>query len=370
MTQAVEIKNHIGRAKAPANIALIKYMGKKNAASNLPANASLSLTLNELCTLAEVRRVEERVGQKGDVRARWISELPEICGNKSLDWKVPLLSEKGEKRILSHLSRLLGEFPPLLQRWDILSDVSGKFELRTANSFPQGAGLASSASSFAAVTMATLDAIVLDKNQLRQVWEREVDFKVQVAELSRKGSGSSCRSFLGPWVAWEKEEVELLAEPLKANFPSMIDFVLIVSSEEKVISSSEAHQRVTTSPLWGGRVGRANERFLLMKEALGGKDFMSLSKISWEEFWEMHSLFHTARPNFTYWRPETLAILNTLFDEKEKTPFPLIVTMDAGANVHVLVLEKDERFWTNRFETIFPDVQILRDTQGQGASFY
>ena len=205
-------------AKAPSNIALIKYMGKKDSEKNLPSNGSLSMTLESLCSYVEVKRVEQGQGE-----VIWTGESP------LEDFRCPVLDEKAILRVKNHVQKVFAEVP---------SDLDFKefdWEIRSANTFPSGAGIASSASSFAALTLAV--SAHLDSNC------------ETVSSLSREGSGSSCRSFEGPFVKWEDETIS----KVESKMDPASDLVMIVSSKQKKVSSSEAHKRVVASPLWEGQ---------------------------------------------------------------------------------------------------------------------
>lgn len=288
-------------ASAPSNIALIKYMGKLDAAHNLPTNSSLSLTLDELRTYV-------RITLKEDLQSdQWAPLSRE--GLVAIE-----LSEKSIQRFLKH-------FQNLKQEWGIQKF----FLVESANNFPADCGLASSASSFAALTKAAVEAF-------QKLAPREDIGLVEQAEYSRKGSGSSCRSFFGPFALWHKEGVR----PLEFPIGSILHQVMVVESGKKHVSSSEAHRRVTHSPLFDGRPLRAEKRLAELFEAFRTNNWSNAFEICWTEFWDMHALFETCTPSFGYMEPGTMDVLRevrSLWREENDGP---IVTMDAGANVHLL----------------------------------
>jgi diphosphomevalonate decarboxylase len=123
------------------------------------------------------------------------------------------------------------------------------------------------------------------------------------------------------------------------------------------------------SPLWHGRIQRANERFVLLLGAIGRGDLAMIARESWREAWEMHSLFHTSSPPFSYFEPGTVGVLNFLtpFVEGENPP---IVTLDAGPNVHLFVKADQLPQWRARLAGAFPGghtVKVLEDRPGTGA---
>ena len=146
--------------------------------------------------------------------------------------------------------------------------------------------------------------------------------------------------------------------PVESNLPPLVDLVAVVDSGWKKISSSEAHQRVRTSPLFPGRAERARERMKELQISLSTGDFKRTAEVSYAELWDMHSLFHTSQPPFFYFVPETLAVLRWAEDRWEKTGHGPIATIDAGPNVHLLVPETERAGFRKELEKI-PGIQVL-----------
>lgn len=288
------------RASAPSNIALIKYMGKTDTAKNRPLNASLSWTLEGLRTEVEVE---------------W-SQSFKVSSWEPLDPAQEFrLSEKGSQKFLGHLERIKSEFKR-----------TENFIVRSQNNFPSDAGIASSASSFAALTMATVQAFAkIDSNfQVPSV-------KMQ-SDLSRQGSGSSCRSFYGPWSLWDQEG----ASALELGPSDLIHQVILVDSGVKTVSSSQAHVQCTTSELFKGRKDRAESRLSDLVQSLKTQDWEKSFELTWAEFWDMHALFETSKPSFGYLKPGTLKVLEHVrgcWAQEKDGP---LATLDAGPNVHLL----------------------------------
>lgn len=347
-------------ARAPSNIALIKYMGKSDSADNLPANPSLSMTLDGLHTVAEVTRT---AGVREGVS--WTPELPHGLDARR-GYVVPTLGEKGVARIARHADRVRFAAGELLPHYGLrlVEDLETRhsFSLRSANTFPSSSGIASSASSFAAITLASAMACAAEPEAFQRAWSGEPGLRRALARLSRKGSGSSCRSFEGPWVLWEDDG----AAALPASMPEMAHLVVLVSSEPKEVSSSEAHERIRSSPLWHGRVERVGKRIQALRSALENAHIPEVARIAWTEAWEMHSLFHTCAEPFTYWDPGTLEVLRWVAPQVMGED-PPIVTLDAGPNVHFIVERSRADAWKERLERNFPGRVILRDRQGAGA---
>lgn len=287
-------------AQAPSNIALIKYMGKKNSEENIPLNASLSYTLNNL--LSSVM-LEYQPGKKDF----W--EPLNIPGALKFTLSLP-----AQERFLNHLAYLKS-----------IVNYSGGFIVRSSNNFPHGSGLASSASSFAALTKCAIVA-------LSELTHTDLPSIETQAELSRKGSGSSCRSFFSPWALWENEHVKAIDLP----YTQLLHQVIVISHQEKKVPSSEAHQRIRTSPHYPTRAKRAEHNLKTLINALEAQNWINAYQICWKEFQDMHLLFSSCTSPFSYMTEQTQAALATLQKFWEREGDGPLVTMDAGPNIHLL----------------------------------
>lgn len=347
-------------ARAPSNIAIVKYMGKTDAARNLPANPSLSMTLSNLCTFVELRQATGTVASGPSAESRLVREVPEGARGEA-----PKLSDEGAAKFLRHLARAFERAPALLAESGIAARAPGDaVEIRTSNTFPAAAGVASSASSFAALTLAATAYAAADTDAFRAAYANEPALRRRLAALSREGSGSSCRSFEGPFVAWDGERTERVESALRP----LSDLVVVVSAGEKKVGSSEAHRRVRTSSHWEGRIGRAANRYADLRRALARGDFAALGEIAEADFRDMHQLFETSAPPFSYFAPGTEAVLDYLESLPEYAS-AVAVTMDAGPNVHVIVHQSEEEHWRRTLAARFPEFPILVDREGTGAEF-
>jgi diphosphomevalonate decarboxylase len=344
--------------RAPSNIALIKYMGKSDSSANLPENPSLSMTLESLATW-----VSAEAGTRGS-GYRLVPEVPRGAPARA---EVPALSEAGRDKVLRHCERVRAECERLWPELGLGFAPARDLELRSANTFPQASGIASSASSFAAITLAVAASCAADRAAFCRALESGT-LRQRLASLSRQGSGSSCRSFEGPWVRWEGAEARALDAPA---LPELAHFVLLISAASKEVSSSEAHARVKSSPLWAGRTERVARRLSLLERGLAGADLASIARLAWSEAWEMHSLFHTAAEPFSYWKPGTIEALHWLAPyvsgASAEAETPPIVTMDAGPNIHVTVRRADAPLWRERLRARLGDDALLEDRPGRGA---
>lgn len=291
-------------AQAPANIALIKYMGKKDSTSNLPDNSSLSYTLDHLVSTV-------RLACHTLERDCW---QPLLQGEGAQDFN---LSLTGQERFINHLVRLKNYF-----------GYEGSFLIQSNNNFPHGSGLASSASSFAALTRCAVAA-------LSELTGKELPPVGVQAQLSRLGSGSSCRSFFTPWALWYEETVEEVTLP----YQQFVHQVLVISDKEKCVSSSEAHKRVKNSIAYDARPQRAEERLTQLVVALQAQNWPLIYSLCWDDFQDMHYLFSHCDTPFSYITQQSLdalTLLRQLWEQKGDGP---IVTMDAGPNIHLLYRE-------------------------------
>jgi len=287
-------------ATAPSNIALIKYMGKKDVSKNLPDNPSLSYTLPHLVTKVEIEKSDLDEDVWEPLKEEGFFELR--------------LGPNEAERYLKHFQFLKKKF-----------EISGFYKVRSANNFPENCGLASSASSFAALTKTAAVAFC-------DMTDRELLSPEEMGGLSRLGSGSSCRSFLEPWCVWSDETV------FKMDFPykKLIHMVVMSDAERKKVSSSQAHKNVQSSLLYEGREERATLRMGLLTQALGNQNWKQAYELCWAEFWDMHALFETSSPSFGYMNGGTFSVLKfakAIWRQIDDGP---LVTMDAGPNVHLL----------------------------------
>ncbi len=322
---------------APSNIALIKYMGKSDSAVNRPTNASLSWTLENLRTYVRIQKSETLTSDQWSAFQR--NDLRPIE-----------LSKKGQEKFLNFFTLLKKEFK-----------LSGFYQIESANNFPSDCGLASSASSFAALTKCAHE-VYLSESQLKA---KPYTAK-ELSKLSQKGSGSSCRLFFSPWGLWHDSGAEDIQLPVK----KMLDMVILCDESIKSVSSSEAHKLVLTSEHFKGRPERATERLQNLISALRENQWMKAYQICWNEFWDMHNLFHTSNPAFMYMNGPTMDVLNQLNRDWTKLNDGPLVTMDAGSNIHLLfrdnqteLYQKIQNQWINKYN-IWTD-SGLQKSQGQ-----
>ncbi|GHU11791.1 diphosphomevalonate decarboxylase [Alphaproteobacteria bacterium] len=335
------VKQSSWTAKAPSNIALIKYMGKKE--NNVPLNASLSYTLDGFITEVSLELTFECDKYVGDMQLsnqsidRFINHLKYIkeitnCqeffaisstntnANVTLD---PFSASPSSEMYASAIFN--AEAAAVIENARGATTVMLGKRIQRHVGFPEGAGMASSASSFAALTVCAFKAIC----DIKGTPMPSVDY---MSSVSRVGSGSSCRSFFAPWCLWRDEN----AEKIDIKISKLLHDVIIVDDKPKEISSSLAHKLVQTSLLMPGREKRVEVRLEQLILHLNNLRWDAAYQVCWEEFWDMHVLFETASPSFGYMHANTIRVLSEIRKFWKRNGDGPIVTIDAGPNVHLL----------------------------------
>ena len=288
--------------KSYANIAIIKYWGKKDPIKMIPATSSISLTLENLFTETEISFItrEEAIEKTGQA-----SDLLYINGE--------LQNEEQIKKI----AKVVNLFR---------DDRSQLVKIDTTNNMPTEAGLSSSSSGLSAAIKACNR--LFDKNLSRE----------ELAQISKFASGSSSRSFFGPIGMWDKDtgEVSEVKTDLKL---AMI--VLVLNEEKKIISSRKGMALcMETSTSFDEWIRQSEIDFENMKKYLSEGDFSKVGELTEENALRMHETTKNANPPFTYLTEKSfdaMEYVKELRKQGEKCYF----TMDAGPNVKVLCLEED-----------------------------
>jgi diphosphomevalonate decarboxylase len=285
------------RARAYANIALAKYWGKADRARNLPAVPSLSATLDGLWTEATV-----------EVRPELEADVVSVAGAPP----EPAVAER-VSAFLDHLRRREGR--------------ARHARVATRSNFPMAAGLASSASAFAALALAGSEAWGLGLTRAQQ------------SALARLGSGSAARSVFGGYVelpAAGPQPEEVAARPVCSaqRFP-LGAVVVMAASDRKAVSSRAAMIRTAeTAPYYGSWVESAPADVAAIRSALLSGDFDQVAAVAEHNCLKMHGLMLTARPPLRYWNAGTLAAMDRVA-ELRRADVRAFFTIDAGPNVVV-----------------------------------
>lgn len=301
--------------QAPSNIALIKYWGKHG--NQLPNNTSLSITLQKATTTTRLTATPLRVTDS-------------LNNGINVDFKFEGAAQPTfGSRIEKHLASLSRQMP-------YLKDF--KLAVDSSNTFPHSAGIASSASSMAALSLCLTD---LQKN-ITKYNKIENDFFRSASLLARLGSGSASRSVYGGWVTWGKSEhipgsSDEYASPLEIDkdtlFQDMGVAVMIISSKPKKLSSSIGHKLMEQHPWAQARYLQAEENLGQILKAIKSGDFDEFSRITENEALSLHSLLMTSSPEGLLMKPASLKIIEEVRHFRKNMGIPVCFTMDAGPNV-------------------------------------
>ncbi|PIY08998.1 MAG: diphosphomevalonate decarboxylase [Flexibacter sp. CG_4_10_14_3_um_filter_32_15] len=316
--------------KSPSNIALIKYWGKHGV--QLPNNPSLSFTLTNAFTETKlIYETNYQTKQEGKSKSAISLEF----------WFENQKNEKFEQKIRKFLESLL-------PTQSFLGFVHLK--IYSQNSFPHSAGIASSASSMAALALCLCD---LEKNLLNTLQNEEA-FYQKASYLARLGSGSAARSVYSniPITTWGQTESikntsDLFASPyslpIHAIFQNYQDTILIVSAEEKSVSSRTGHALMEDNPFAKTRYELAHSNLKKLITALEKGDTKTFIEVVENEAFMLHALMMCSSPPFILMETGTLTIIKKIQKYRQEKNIPICFTLDAGANVHVLYPKKYEK---------------------------
>ncbi len=309
-----------GAAFAPANIALCKYWGKRDPDLNLPVNSSLSISLGKLGTHTAVKFA------------------------------------KTADRIFLNGKPAPADFAARISNYLDLFRADGQFfEVRTKNNIPTAAGLASSASGFAALVKA-----------LDQLFGWGFNSR-ELSMLARLGSGSATRSLYDGFAVWHAgvraDGMDSYAERLGSTWPALRIGILEVSkARKKTGSTSGMNRTVETSELYESWPAQAECDFDELRTAIAAQDFPMLGKTAENNALAMHATMLAAWPPLCYWKPQTVALMQKVWQARENG-LELYFTIDAGPNLKLLFLNENQA----AVKALFPNVQIVSPFQNPKA---
>lgn len=304
-----------GIGQADVNIALCKYWGKRDPKLNLPHNSSLSITLPALGTQTQVT---------------W-SPSPSSTGLQHLTFNGQVLSP--EHATFQRTQQFLDWFP-MAHR--------GQFEVVTDNSVPTAAGLASSASGYAALVLA-----------LNQTFGWALP-ATTLSILARLGSGSATRSLYPGFAVWNKGErldgLDSYAYPLKESWPGLRIGLVEVDTSQKPIGSTQGMQATTqTCALYQQWPQQAEADLRTLTTAIEARDFATLGRTAEHNALSMHATMIATWPPIVYWQSQTLEAMQTVWALRAQG-VAVYFTMDAGPNLKLLYLQKDQACIQNAFK--------------------
>lgn len=331
--------------EAPANIALIKYWGKKEL--QIPQNPSLSFTLRKSRTTTSVK----------------ISNTL-----KKGSWKFSYEGQPKtsfEAKIQTFFNRIRSQMP-------FLDEVG--IQIDSSNNFPHSSGISSSASFYSSLALALCDL----ESQFTGKQQENNDFLKRASSLARLGSGSAARSVFGNIVTWGESELEgssnLFASPLTSNihkdFFDYHDAILVINSAAKPMSSSIGHGLMEKNPYSTSRYDKARTNFKELLLSLQSGDKASFIDIVEHEAQTLHGLILSSKGGSILLKPNTLKAIELIKNHRIETGSKCCFTLDAGPNIHLLY-PKDEKeeiqmLIQNKLEPLCENGRWIDDSIGNG----
>jgi diphosphomevalonate decarboxylase len=303
-------------AIAPSNIAFIKYWGKKDEVLRLPDNGSISMNLSGLTTTTTVEFI-------------------------------PTLSQDQvyiDKYTVENEIERVSKFLDLVRT---VAGISERAKIVSKNNFPSSTGLSSSASGFAALTLATVTAAGLE------LTEKELSI------LARQGSGSACRSIPDGFTEWlngETSETSYAVSLYPVDYWDIADVVAIVSTAKKDVPTSAGQKLIHTSPFYQTRFAGMDEKLKLAKSYLDKRDFTALGELIEAETLNMHAVMMTSYPPLLYLTPASLLLIKEIVSWR-KSGLEAYFTVNTGQDIHIICWQKD----TAKVETKLKSYGIVRD---------
>ncbi len=320
-------------AIANANIALVKYWGKRDKKLILPNNSSISVTLKDLYAHTTV---DFSKGYKEDIFV--LNGRKFRVGTEEYD-------------------KYTGLFLRLVRK---MAKTNLKAKVFSNNNFPTAAGLASSAAGFAALATAVNEALGLGLN------------KRDLSMLARRGSGSATRSIYGGFVKWRKGKKEDGTDSYAKQiadvkyWPDFRIIVCITTKEEKKIKSRAGMaQTVATCPVYNGWLKAAKEDLKNMEKAIAKKDFSLLGKTAERNCLKMHAIMMTTTPPIFYFNKTTINVMQSVL-EWRKEGAECYFSIDASPQVKIICLEKNVKKIKEKCKRFKGVKEIIVTKPGEG----
>jgi len=305
-------------ANAPSNIALVKYWGKYG--EQLPKNTSISYTLSQCKTQTKVV----------------LTQKIEAEDHFNFDIFLDGQSAPAFKPKVDTFLKRIEAYSPFLK--------SFKFEIHTQNSFPHSSGIASSASGMAALSKCIMAMEASVSPQMSKAYKDQ-----KTSFLARLGSGSACRSTGGKLVVWgQHKDIDGSSSfygidypyEVHANFRNFKDSILLIDEGQKQVSSSVGHNLMHDHPFAERRFQQADEHITKLRSILTTGKFDDFFALVESEALSLHAMMMTSMPYFILMKPNTLEVINAVWEFRRENDIPVGFTLDAGANVHLLYPEQ------------------------------
>jgi diphosphomevalonate decarboxylase len=283
-------------AVAPSNIAFVKYWGNADPRHNIPYNNSISMNLSGAHTRTTI-------------------EFDTAIASDTLIIDGAPASDQARARASRHLDRIRR-----------LRDSTAHARIVSENNFPMGTGIASSASAFAALTLAATAALGVEADER------------QLTELARLGSGSAARSVPDGFVELKAGGGNTSSFAYTLHGPEhwdLRDIVAVVSRHTKPVSSTDGHAAAETSPHFTTRLVELPQRLKLVRQAIRQRDIQALGIAAEADAISLHVVAMTSRPPIYYWVPGTVRLIQAVLGWR-RSGLPVYFTLDAGPNVHFI----------------------------------
>lgn len=319
-----------GFARAHTNIALIKYWGKTDSDLILPANDSISLTLDKFYS------------------DTYVSFSEDLHENQFFLNQIPMAPKN-----MQRINRLI-DFTK--QKFN----YHGFAKIQSYNHVPTSAGLASSASGMAALAGAAVSAL------------GGVDDLTDISRIARLGSGSASRSIFGGVVHWHRgsDHQSSYAEQIIDERHIDLNMVTVVVDrrQKKVKSTNGMAQTVETSPFYSKWVQESNASIPEMIQAIRHNDFTKIGELAEHSAAMMHATTLSAKPAFTYFAPETVKAIELVHQMRSKG-MECYFTIDAGPNVKILCQARNINRIRAYLANEFDEHQLIVARPGSGIKF-
>ena len=335
--------------RSPSNIAIIKYWGKHGL--QLPRNPSISFTLDQAYTETTLEYTPKTGADQGIALEFYFENQ---------------VNDAFKAKIVKFLESIVEIFPFLRQL---------NLVIRSRNSFPHSAGIASSASSMSALALCLCSL----EDELFGTLSSDDDFRKKSSYISRLGSGSACRSIYATMGLWgELGEVEgssnLYAIPYEENlhpvFKTFHDDILIISTGEKSVSSRAGHALMEGNIYADNRYTQARQRLHQLLISLQSGDLEEFGQITESEALTLHALMMTSNPPYILMEPNTLILINKIRSFRQESKHPIYFSLDAGPNLHVLypdsIKEVAKQFIKEELSPYCENGQVIEDQVGKG----
>ncbi len=313
-------------AQAPSNIAFVKYWGRKDEELRLPENGSISMNLSGLQTTTTVE-FDDKLKQD------------EITFNGKIE-------DLENNRAVKHLDRVRK-----------IANIQTKAKVETSNNFPTGTGLSSSASGFAALTVAGAFAAGLKLS------------KKELSILARQGSGSACRSIPDGFVEWldgDTSETSYAVSVFPPEHFDIADVVTVVSLDKKFLATSEGQKSARTSPFFEKRLSMIGDKIERVKKTIEDKNFSEFGELVEREALEFHSILFTSNPPLFYWTSETVKVMK--FVQKIRSEgLECYFTINTGQDVHVICKKEDAEKVSGKLSELPEVIKTITNYPAPGA---